>query len=161
MASNARSYAYRVLIFHRFVQFAGCFFINCIALVAIMQPQDAQMMGQVAPAGAMGQQVIIVQNKSGGPKVFGIIAILFGGLGVLGSMLNLTTDLEGLDGGVKAVYYVTTLMGLASAGLFAWAGVLLIQYKRAGVWWGFGAVGITVLSGLIQTFFVASAFEDA
>ena len=41
-----------------------------------MQPQDAQMMGQVAPAGAMGQQVIIVQNKSGGPKVFGIVAIL-------------------------------------------------------------------------------------
>jgi hypothetical protein len=33
-----------------------------------MQPQDAQMMGQVAPAGAMGQQVIIVQNKSGGPE---------------------------------------------------------------------------------------------
>ena len=88
-----------------------------------MQPQDAQMMGQVAPAGAMGQQVIIVQNKSGGPKVFGIIAILLGGLGVLGSMLNLTTDLEGLDGSVKAIYYVTTLMGLASAGLFAWAGV--------------------------------------
>ena len=50
-----------------------------------MQPQDAQMMGQVAPAGAMGQQVIIVQNKSGGPKVFGIIAILIGGLGVIGA----------------------------------------------------------------------------
>ena len=29
-----------------------------------MQPQEAQMMGQVAPAGAMGQQVIIVQNKA-------------------------------------------------------------------------------------------------
>ena len=126
-----------------------------------MQPQDAQMMGQVAPAGAMGQQVIIVQNKSGGPKVFGIVAIILGGLGVLGSMLNMTTDLEGLDGSVKAIYYVTTLMGLASSGLFAWAGVLLMQYKRAGVWWGFGAVGIIVLSGLIEPFFVASAFEDA
>ena len=46
-------------------------------------------------------------------------------------------------------------MGLASSGLFAWAGVLLFQYKRAGVWWGFGAVGITILSGLIQTFVIA------
>jgi len=126
-----------------------------------MQPQDAQMMGQVAPAGAMGQQVIIVQNKSGGPKVFGIVAIILGGLGVLGSMMNMTTDLEGLGGSIKAMYYVTTLMGLASAGLFAYAGVLLMQYKKAGVWWGFGAVGITVLSGLIQTFFIASEFEDA
>ena len=51
-----------------------------------MQPQDAQMMGQVAPAGAMGQQVIIVQNKSGGPKVFGIVAIILGGLGILGGV---------------------------------------------------------------------------
>ena len=92
-----------------------------------MQPQDAQMMGQVAPAGAMGQQVIIVQNKSGGPKVFGIIAIILGGLGVLGGMLNLTTDLEGLGGGIKTMYYITTLMGLASSGLFAYAGVLLLS----------------------------------
>ena len=53
-----------------------------------MQPQDAQMMGQVAPAGAMGQQVIIVQNKSGGPKVFGIIAIIFGLLGVLNGVFG-------------------------------------------------------------------------
>ena len=53
-----------------------------------MQPQDAQMMGQVAPAGAMGQQVIIVQNKSGGPKVFGIIAIILGGIGVIMNGMN-------------------------------------------------------------------------
>jgi len=46
-----------------------------------MQPQDAQMMGQVAPAGAMGQQVIIVQNKGSGPGFLGILAILCGLLG--------------------------------------------------------------------------------
>jgi hypothetical protein len=127
-----------------------------------MQPQDAQMMGQVAPAaGAMGQQVIIVQNKSGGPKVFGIVAIILGGLGILGSLMNFGTDLEGLGGGIKTMFYVTTLMSLASAGLFAWAGVLLFQYKKSGVWYGFGAVGITVLSGLIQTFVIAAEFEDA
>ena len=33
-----------------------------------MQPQDAQMMGQVAPAGAMGQQVIIVRTRAVGRK---------------------------------------------------------------------------------------------
>ena len=125
-----------------------------------MQPQDAQMMGQVAPAGA-GQQVIIVQNKSGGPKVFGIIAILIGGLGVIMSLMNFGTDLDGLSGGVKGMYYFTTFMNLASAGVFAYAGVLLMQYQRKGVWFGFGAIGITVLSGLIQTFVIAGEFEDA
>ena len=69
-----------------------------ISVVICMQPQDAQMMGQVAPAGAMGQQVIIVQNKSGGPKVFGIIAIILGLLGVLETD-DLRNRFEGLGGG--------------------------------------------------------------
>jgi hypothetical protein len=51
-------------------------------------------------------------------------------------------------------------MGIASSGIFAYAGVLLWQYKKSGVWWGFGSIGIAVLSGLIQTFVVASALSD-
>ncbi|MDE0869398.1 MAG: hypothetical protein OSA21_03695, partial [Candidatus Poseidoniaceae archaeon] len=51
-------------------------------------------MGQVAPAAAMGQQVIIMQNRSGGPKVFGIVAIICGVLGALGS-INMITTFEG------------------------------------------------------------------
>ena len=143
------------------MQFAGCFFIYCAGSVLHMQPQDAQMMGQVAPAGAMGQQVIIVQNKSGGPKVFGIIAIILGGLGVIFNLMNFGTDLDGLSGGIKGMYYFTTFMNLASAGVFAYAGVLLIQYQKKGVWFGFGAIGITLLSGLISTFVIAKEFEDA
>ncbi len=119
-----------------------------------MQPQEAQMMGQVAPAGAMGQQVIIVQNKSGGPKVFGIIAILLGGLGVIGSVM----DIGSWDGGL---WIFTGIMSIAASGLFVWAGVLLIQYQRKGVWVGFGSVGVQVVSGLVFTLVVASEASDA
>ena len=161
MASNAWSNAYRILKLPNLQWFGGLFFIYCVGLVSLMQPQDAQMMGQVAPAGAMGQQVIIVQNKSGGPKVFGIIAIILGGLGVIFNLMNFGTDLDGLSGGIKGMYYFTTFMNLASAGVFAYAGVLLIQYQKKGVWFGFGAIGITLLSGLISTFVIAKEFEDA
>ena len=119
-----------------------------------MQPQQAQMMGQVAPAGSMGQQVIIVQNRSGGPKVFGIIAILLGGLGIVTGIADVGT----WDGGL---WIFTGLMGLASSGLFIWAGVLLVQYQRKGVWIGFGSVGINVISGLVFTLVVASEASDA
>ena len=119
-----------------------------------MQPQDAQMMGQVAPAGAMGQQVIIVQNKSGGPKVFGIIAIILGGLGVVFGVM----DIGNWDGGL---WIFTGLMNIVSAGLFAWAGVLLMQYQKKGVWVGFGSIGINVVSGLVFTLVVASEASDA
>jgi hypothetical protein len=118
-----------------------------------MQPQDAQMMGQVAPAGAMGQQVIIVQNKSGGPKVFGIIAIILGGLGLVFGVL----DIGNWDGGL---WIFTGIMGLAASGLFAWAGVLLMQYQKKGVWVGFGAVAVQVLSGLVFTLVVAKEAAD-
>ena len=118
-----------------------------------MQPQDAQMMGQVAPAGAMGQQVIIVQNKSGGPKVFGIIAIILGLLGVLNEVFGVGD----WDGGL---WIVTGMLSIVSSGLFIWAGVLLIQYQRKGVWVGFGSVGINLLSGLIFTMVVAKEATD-
>ena len=119
-----------------------------------MQPQEAQMMGQVAPAGAMGQQVIIVQNKSGGPKVFGILAILLGGLGLITGVM----EIGNWDGGL---WIFTGLMGLAASGLFAWAGVLLMQYQRKGVWVGFGSVGVQVVSGLVFTLVVASEASEA
>ena len=126
-----------------------------------MQPQDAQMMGQVAPAGAMGQQVIIVQNKSGGPKVFGIIAIILGGLGLLGGLMTFGDDTDYLSGTGVMVFYLTTLMSVASSAVFVWAGVLLMQYKRKGVWIGFGAVGLAVASSLVDTLYLASEFQDA
>ena len=126
-----------------------------------MQPQDAQMMGQVAPAGAMGQQVIIVQNKSGGPKVFGIVAIILGGLGVIGGLMSFGDDTEYLSGTGVMVFYLTSLMSVASSGLFIWAGVLLMQYQRKGVWVGFGSVGISVTASLISTLYIAKEFQDA
>ena len=118
-----------------------------------MQPQEAQMMGQVAPAGAMGQQVIIVQNKSGGPKVFGIVAILLGGLGLISQV----TSIGEWDG---ALWILTGLTGLASSGLFIWAGVLLLQYQRKGVWVGFGSVAVSVVGQLIFWLVVAAEAAD-
>ena len=51
-------------------------------------------------------------------------------------------------------------MGIVSAGLFAWAGVLLMQYQRKGVWIGFGSIGINLVSGLVFTLVVAKEAAD-
>ena len=129
-----------------------------------MQPQDAQpqqqIMGQVAPAAAMGQQVIIMQNRSGGPKVFGILAMLLGALGLIAGLMAFGTDTEGLGGTITLVVYINALMSVASSGLFIYAGLLLMKYQRKGVWMGFGAVGIAVLSTVINTLIVAKAIAD-
>jgi len=126
-----------------------------------MQPQSAQIMGQVAPAENMGQQVIIVHNKSGGPKVFGIVAILLGGLGVIFGLMSFGDDTEYLSGTGKIVFTITGLMSVAGSGLFVYAGLLLMKYQRKGVWIGFGSVGIAVTSSLINSLYIAKEFQDA
>ena len=124
--------------------------ISCEGEGVLMQP-EAQMMGQAAP---MGQQVIIVKEKSGGPKVFGILAIILGALGVIGGLMAIG-DWDG------TLWMITGAMDIVSAGLFAYAGVLLVQYKKQGVWIGLGAVGVTVTSSLIFTLVVAGETADA
>jgi len=107
------------------------------------------MPDQGVPMQAGGQQVIIVQNKSGGPKVFGIIAIILGVLGVGQGLMGIGA----WDGGL---WIVTGVLSIISSGVFAYAGVLLFQYQKNGVWMGFASIGINVVSGLIFTLVVAT-----
>ena len=105
--------------------------------------------------------MIIVHNKSGGPKVFGIVAILLGGLGVIFGLMSFGDDTEYLSGTGKIVFTITGLMSVAGSGLFVYAGLLLMKYQRKGVWIGFGSVGIAVTSSLINSLYIAKEFQDA
>ena len=51
-------------------------------------------------------------------------------------------------------FYVSPLLGIASSGLFVYAGFLLWNYKKKGVWMGFGAVGINVVDGVLASIIV-------
>jgi hypothetical protein len=81
-------------------------------------------------------------------------------VGVIVNGMNFTADLGDLGGGFVAFYYILTLSAVASNGMFAYAGVLLFQYRKSGVWWGFGAVGIQVLSTVVISLVIASALGD-
>ena len=41
------------------------------------------------------------------------------------------------------------MLGLAAAAIFTYAGFLLWNYKKKGVWFGFGAVGVNVIDGVL------------
>ena len=86
--------------------------------------------------------------------------IILGGIGVIWNGMKFTADLGDLGGGFVAFYYILTLAAVVSNGMFVYAGVLLFQYRKSGVWWGFGAVGIQVLSTLIVSLVIASALSD-
>ena len=99
--------------------------------------------------------IVYANQKSGGPRVFGALAMLLGALGVVMALIELigAGDNIAMWGADETAYsfwfYVSPLLGIASSGLFVYAGFLLWNYKKKGVWMGFGAVGINVVDGVL------------
>ncbi|MED5267623.1 MAG: hypothetical protein VYB00_02245 [Candidatus Thermoplasmatota archaeon] len=116
-----------------------------------------------APAGTT---IVYANQKSGGPRVFGALAMLLGGIGVIMALLDLASAGDNIElwGADETSYsfwfYVSPLLGAASSALFAYAGYLLWNYKKKGVWMGFGAVGINVVDGVIASILLGMIGEE-
>jgi len=110
--------------------------------------------------------IVYANQKSGGPRVFGALAMLLGGIWVIMSILGL------LDAGNQIEFYsadetsysfwfyVSPLMSIAAGSVISYAGFLLWNYKKRGVWIGFGAVGIYVLQGILQSVIIGMVVEE-
>jgi len=119
------------------------------------------------PTSAPGATTIVYANqRSAGPKVFGALAMLLGGVGVLLSLLGILDSGDSIklwgaeDTSLKYWFYVYPLIGLAAGAVFTYAGYLLWQYKRRGVWLGFGAVGINAIGGVLQSVMLGMITEE-
>jgi hypothetical protein len=108
-----------------------------------------------APAGTT---IVYANQKSGGPRVFGALAMLLGGIGVIMALLDLAGAGENIElwGADETSYswwfYVSPLLAAASGGLFAYAGFL--------VWMGFGAVGINVVDGVLGSILIGMITDE-
>ena len=103
-----------------------------------------------APAGTT---IVYANQKSGGPRVFGAIAVVFGLLGIVGNVQVMLTVSE------EPLALVFFALGAIANGLFIWAGVLLWQYKKKGVWVGFGSVAVSSVTWALPFILLEAAFE--
>ncbi len=112
-----------------------------------------------APAGTT---IVYANQKSGGPRVFGALAMLFGGLGAIFALIGIAGAGDSIDSvnnlmaaGETTSYgwwfYVNPLLAAVSSGLFAYAGFLLWNYKKKGVWMGFGSVAVWTVNGVVDS----------
>ena len=51
-------------------------------------------------------------------------------------------------------------MSMASSVLFVYAGFLLWNYKKKGVWYGFGAVGVNAIDGIVGSIIFGMVAEE-
>ena len=110
--------------------------------------------------------IVYANQKSGGPRVFGALAMLFGGLGVIGSLFEIGSAGDTIrmfsadETSYSFWFYVDPILGIASAALFAYAGFLLWNYKKKGVWMGFGSVAVWTVNGVIDSIILGQLADE-
>mgnify|MGYP004170201945 FL=1 len=110
--------------------------------------------------------IVYANQKSGGPRVFGALAMLLGAFGVIFGLIGLigAGDSAASLGADQTIYwpyfYLSPLIGVASSALFVYAGFLLWNYKKKGVWYGFGAVGVNAIDGILGSIIVGLVAEE-
>ena len=124
-------------------------------------PEPQVIQEQHAQTQAFGQPPVVYETKSSLPVVVGVLyaiyqflpilgglALLFGGvfLGGLGAETG-----DGEVTGAGAVVAVIGLLILIIGGVGIWAGVLMAQRKKLGIYIAWGTLGLGVVLSIVLT----------
>ena len=126
-----------------------------------MQPSDSQLTGQpqqiiIDPNTGLPQNVMIIQQESSAPQVVGILVIIYGAIGVLGSILGVfgssfvasEVDDAMLDEYLTQLILVSALSGILSIATII-SGIWINNRQTRGIQlaWVLIAAGLLVSIG--------------
>lgn len=116
-------------------------------------PQPQQII--INPNTGLPQNVIIIQEPSGGPKVVGILVILWGVFSILGEVIGISDTLE--FGG----YFIA--MSIVNVGLsagFIAGGIMMTNYQKRGVHLSLVMVAISAVIGIAAIMMMPDIIDD-
>ena len=116
-------------------------------------PQPQQIV--INPNTGLPQNVIIIQEPSGGPKVVGILVILWGVFSILGEVIGISDTLE--FGG----YFIA--MSIVNVGLsagFIAGGIMMTNYQKRGVHLSLVMVAISAVIGIAAIMMMPDIIDD-
>ena len=116
-------------------------------------PQPQQIV--INPNTGLPQNVIIIQEPSGGPKVVGILVILWGVFSILGEVIGINDTLE--FGGFFIAMSIVNV-GL-SAGFIA-GGIMMTNYQKRGVHLSLVMVAISAVIGIAAIMMMPDIIDD-
>ena len=118
-----------------------------------VMPQPQQII--IDPNTGLPQNVIVIQEPSGGPKVVGILVIIYGVFSILGEVISIG---DTLDFGGFFIAMSLVNVGL-SAGFIA-GGIMMTNYQKRGVHLSLILVAISTIVGIVAIMMMPDIIDD-
>ena len=126
----------------------------------IMQPSDSQLSGVpqtivIDPNTGLPQNVIIIQEPSAGPKVVGILVIIWGGFAILGELIGIGDTLE-----LGGFFIGLSLVNIGLSVGFIFGGVMMTNYQKRGVHLSLVLIAISAIVGMAAIMMMPDILDD-
>lgn len=125
-----------------------------------MQPNDAQLTGVpqqiiIDPNTGLPQDVIIIQQPSSGPKIIGILIIIFGAVTILGEVASIGDSIS-----FGGLFLVASAVNVIVGGGFIAGGYMLQAYQKRGVHLSLLMLVISTIVGVILLTMMPDLIDD-
>ena len=125
-----------------------------------MQPNDSQLTGEpqqiiIDPNTGLPQNVIIIQQPSSGPKIIGILIIIFGAITILSEVASIGNTLS--YGGLMLV---VSLANLLIGGGFIVGGYMMQNYQTKGVHLSLLMLVLSTIIGILMISMMPGLIDD-
>ena len=106
-----------------------------------MNPQPQTIM--IDPMTGLPQNVIIIQQPSAGPKVVGILIIIYGVFSILGEVFSIGDTMS-----MGAIFIALTVLNLGISAGFIVGGAMMTNYQMRGVQISLAMIVVSTIMGL-------------
>ena len=125
-----------------------------------MQPSDSQLTGvpqtiHIDPNTGLPQNVIIIQEPSSGPKIIGILIIIFGAITILSEVSSLSESIS-----YGGLFLVASVVNVIVGGGYIVGGYMIQDYQQRGVHLSLLVLAISTIIGMLLLTMMPDLLDD-
>lgn len=125
-----------------------------------MQPSDTQLTGVpqqiiIDPNTGLPQNVIIIQQPSSGPKIIGILIIIFGAITILGEVASLGDTIS-----FGGLFLVFSAVNVIVGGGYIAGGYMIQAYQKRGVHLSLVMLVVSTIVGVLMLTMMPDLIDD-
>ena len=118
-----------------------------------MQPQPQTVI--IDPMTGLPQNVIMIQQPSAGPKVVGILVIIWGVFSILGEVYSIGQTLS-----MGSIFIASSILSLGISAGFIVGGVMMTNYQMRGVQISLAMIVVSTIVGLAMFALMPDLLDD-